>query len=126
MWPGRPVKPEIRRLGRPGSYQRLTFGQPWVNLGSTFGQPSVFSLAISARFSLILPDSQMKNRDRRYFFHEIVDFPIGKQHFWVCWWSGAFSEPLERKKRQNQMFLQDLHSFAPLQIQICSLSNLQF
>ena len=47
----------------------------------------------------------MKSRDRRQFFYEIVDFPIRKQHFGVRGWSGAFLEPLERKKRQNQMFL---------------------
>ena len=45
------------RQNRPGGYQRLTLGQRWVNLGSTLGQPWVSSLAISGRFSLILPYS---------------------------------------------------------------------
>ena len=44
----------------PEGYQRLTLGQRSVNLGSTLGQPWVSSLAISGRFSLILPDSQIK------------------------------------------------------------------
>ena len=77
-------------------------GQPWVHVGSTLGQPSVMSLPISARFSLILLDSQMKVRDRRHFFHEIVEFPIGKRHFRVRGWSGAFWEPLERKKDKTK------------------------
>ena len=95
-------------LGQPSVNLRSTFGQRWVNLRSTFGQPSVMSLAISARFSLILLDSQMKVRDRRHFFHEIVDFPIRKRHFRVRGWSGAFWEPLDRKKkRDNQMYLQN-------------------
>ena len=36
----------------------------------------------------------------------MVDFPIRKWDFWVCGWSGAFWGALERKKRENQMYLQ--------------------
>ena len=32
----------------------------------------------------------------------MVDFPIGKRHFRVRRWSGAFSEPLERKKEKTK------------------------
>ena len=91
--------------GLPTPDLRSTLGQRSVNVGSTFGQRWVMSLAISARFSLILLDSQMKVRDLRHFFPEMVDFPIRKRHFRVRGWSGAFWEPLERKKRQNQMYL---------------------
>ena len=92
-------------------------GQPWVNVGSTFGQRSVFSLAISGRFSLILQVSSIKTEDKTTCICKMVDFPIRKWDFRVCGWSGAFWEPLERKKRENQMYLQDIHAFAPLRTQ---------
>ena len=44
----------------------------------------------------------MKDRDRRQFFDEMVDFPIVKWHFWVRGWSGAFWELLERKKDKTK------------------------
>ena len=135
-------------LERPGGYQRLTFGQPSVNPRSTLGQRWVSSLAIAGRFSLILPDSSIKTEDRRTCISQMVDFPIRKRDFRVRSWSGAFWEPQERKKKRKpnvptrfaflctapnsnlQFFapliftifrdLQDVHSFAPLQIQkIC-------
>ena len=34
--------------------------------------------------------------------YEIVIFPIRKRHFRVRGWSGAFSEPLERKKENSK------------------------
>ena len=34
--------------------------------------------------------------------YEIVIFPIRKRHFRVRGWSGAFSEPLERKKDKTK------------------------
>ena len=57
----------------------------------------------------------METEDRRTCISEMVDFPIGKRDFQVRAWSGAFWEPLKRKKRENQMYLQNLHSFAPLE-----------
>ena len=84
--------------GRPGGYQRLTFGQRWVNVGSTFGQRWVSSLAISGRFLLILQVSSIKTEDKETCICKMVDFPIRKREFRVCGWSGAFWEPLERKK----------------------------
>ena len=107
---------KIGRLGAPrglGGYQRQTsgqrwvnlgstLGQPWVNLGSTLGQPSVSSLAIAGRFSLILPDSSIKTEDRRTCISQMVDFPIRKRDFRVRTWSGAFWEPLERKKEKTK------------------------
>ena len=91
-----------------------TLGVPWVYVGCTFGVRSVMSLAIPPRFLLILPDSQMNRRKKKRFFYKIVNFPIRKRHFRVRGWSGAFWEPLERKKKENQMYLQDVHTFAPL------------
>ena len=44
----------------------------------------------------------MKDRDRREFFDEMVDFPIGKWHFWVRGWSGAVWELLEKKKDKTK------------------------
>ena len=44
----------------------------------------------------------MKDRDRREFFDEMVDFPIGKRHFRVRGWSGAVWELLERKKEKTK------------------------
>ena len=44
----------------------------------------------------------MKDRDRRQFFDEMVDFPIVKRHFRVRGWSGAFWELLERKKDKTK------------------------
>ena len=104
------------RLGRPSRQRRAprapwglptldvgsTLGQPWVNVGSTFGQPTVSSLAIAGRFSLILPDSSIKTEDRRTCISQMVDFPIGKRDFRVRTWSGAFWEPLERKKEKTK------------------------
>ena len=89
-------------LERPGGYQRLTYGQPSVNVRSTFGQRSVSSLAIAGRFSLILPDSSIKTEDRRTCISQMVDFPIRKRDFRVRTWSGAFWEPLERKKEKTK------------------------
>ena len=40
-----------------GGYQRLTYGEPWGNVGVTLGLPTLTSLAISARFSMIFADS---------------------------------------------------------------------
>ena len=104
------------RLGRPSRQRRAprapwglptphvgsTLGQPWVNLRSTFGQPWVSSLAIAGRFSLILPDSSIKTEDRRTCISQMVDFPIRKRDFRVRSWSGAFWEPLERKKEKTK------------------------
>ena len=101
----------VGRLGRPRGPARgswwlptpdlgSTLGQRWVNLGSTLGQPSVTTTAISARFWLILKDSQMKSRDRRHVVHEMIDFPIGKRDFRVRAWSGAFWEPWREKKEK--------------------------
>ena len=89
-------------LGRPGGYQRPTLGQPTVNVRSTYGQPSVSSLAISGRFSLILQVSSIKTEDKRTCICKMVDFPIRKWDFRVCGWSGAFWEPLERKKEKTK------------------------
>ena len=79
-------------------------GRPRVNLGSTLGQPWVSSLAISGRFSLILPDSSIKTEDRRTCISQMVDFPIRKRDFRVRTWSGAFWEPLESKRRKPIVF----------------------
>ena len=49
----------------------------------------------------------------------MVDFPIRKWDFRVGGWSGLWSllgAPGE-KKRENQMYLQDSHTFAPLRSQ---------
>ena len=89
-------------LERPGGYQRLTYGQPSVNPRSTLGQRSVSSLAIAGRFSLILPDSSIKTEDRRTCISQMVDFPIRKRDFRVRSWSGAFWEPLGRKKEKTK------------------------
>ena len=104
------------RLGRPSRQRRAprapwglptpdlgsTLGQRWVNVRSTFGQRSVSSLAIAGRFSLILPDSSIKTEDRRTCISQMVDFPIRKRDFRVRTWSGAFWEPLERKKDKTK------------------------
>ena len=104
------------RLGRPSRQRRAsraplglptpdvgsTLGQPWVNLGSTLGQRSVSSLAISDRFSLILQVSSIETEDKRTCVCKMVDFPIRKWDFRVCGWSGAFWEPLERKKEKTK------------------------
>ena len=79
-----------------------TFGQRWVNPRSTLGQPSVSSLAISGRFSLILPDCSIMTDNTRKCISEMVDFPIRKQDFRVRGWSGAFWEPQERKKEKTK------------------------
>ena len=79
------------------------------------------SLAIPGRFWVILAESPVKRRDRRCVFYEMIDFPIRKRHFLVWWSVGGPWEPPGRKKRRNQMFLQDLHSFAPLQSQILQI-----
>ena len=89
-------------LGRPGGYQRLTFGQRSVNVRSTFGQPSVTSQDIAGRFSLILPDSSIKTEDRWTCISQMVDFPTRKGDFRVRSWSGAFWEPQERKKEKTK------------------------
>ena len=98
------------RLRRP-SRQRRASRAPWrlptPDLGSTFGQPWVSSLAISDRFSLILQVSSIETDDKRTCVYKMVDFPIRKWDFRVCGWSGAFWEALERKKRENQMYLQN-------------------
>ena len=86
----------------PEGYQRLTLGQPWVNVGSTLGQPSVSSLAISGRFWPILPVMSISTEDKRTCICKMVDFPIRKRDFRVCGWSGAFWEPLERKKEKTK------------------------
>ena len=88
--------------GRPWGYQRLTLGQPSVNLGSTLGQPSVSSLAISGRFWPILPVMSISTEDKRTCICKMVDFPIRKRDFRVRTWSGAFWEPLERKKEKTK------------------------
>ena len=89
------------RPSRPGGYQRLTLGQPWVKVRSTLGQPSVSSLAIAGRFLLILPDSSIKTEDRRTCISEMVDFPIRKRDFLVRAWFGALWEALERKNEET-------------------------
>ena len=87
--------------GLPTLDLACTFGVRWVYVGCTFGNvPSH-----PPRFLLILPDSQMNRRKEKHFFYKIVNFPIRKRHFRVRGWSGAFWEPLERKKRENQMYL---------------------
>ena len=88
--------------GLPTPNLRSTLGQPSVNPRSTFGQRSVSSLAIAGRFSLILPDSSIKTEDRRTCISQMVDFPIRKRDFRVRTWSGAFWEPLERKKEKTK------------------------
>ena len=107
---------ERGRLGRPSRQRRAprapwglqtpnvrsTLGQPSVNLGSTLGRRWVSSLAIAGRFSLILPDSSIKTEDRRTCISQMVDFPIGKRDFRIRTWSGAFWEPLERKKEKTK------------------------
>ena len=88
--------------GLPTPNLRSTLGQPSVNPRSTFGQRSVSSLAIAGRFSLILPDSSIKTEDRRTCISQMVDFPIRKRDFRVRSWSGAFWEPLGRKKEKTK------------------------
>ena len=88
--------------GLPTPNPRSTLGQPSVNPRSTLGQRSVSSLAIAGRFSLILPDSSIKTEDRRTCISQMVDFPIRKRDFRVRTWSGAFWEPLERKKEKTK------------------------
>ena len=89
-----------------------TVGQPTVNLGSTLGQRSVISLPISGRFSRILLEFRVKQKDYMACWYEMIDFPIGKQHFRGSSLIGAPWEPPGRKKRGSQMFLQDLRIFA--------------
>ena len=96
---------ERGRLGRPSRQRRAPrapWGLPTPNVGSTLGQPAVSSLAIAGRFSLILPDSSIKTEDRRTCISQMVDFPIRKRDFRVRTWSGAFWEPLERKKEKTK------------------------
>ena len=93
------------RLGRPSRQRRAhraPWGLPTPDVRSTLGQPWVSSLAISGRFSLILPDSSIKTEDRRTCISQMVDFPIRKRDFRVRAWSGAFWEPLERKKDKTK------------------------
>ena len=93
------------RLGRPSRQRRAPrapWGLPTPNVRSTLGQPWVSSLAIAGRFSLILPDSSIKTEDRRTCISQMVDFPIRKRDFRVRSWSGAFWEPLERKKEKTK------------------------
>ena len=107
------------RLGRPSRQRRASrapWGLPTPNLRSTLGQPSVIgqrsvsSLAIAGRFSLILPDSSIKTEDRRTCISQMVDFPIRKRDFRVRSWSGAFWEPLERKKEKTKcIYLSLIH-----------------
>ena len=79
------------RLWRPGGYLRFTLGLrwvyvgstlglPWVYLRSTLGLPWVISLAISGRFLLIFAESLTKRKGRKFFFDDMVDFPIGKRY----------------------------------------------
>ena len=63
----------------------------------------------------------MKDRDRRQFFDEMVDFPIVKRHFRVRGWSGAFWELLERKKEKTKC---SYNIFIPLQRSELILSTL--
>ena len=65
------------------------------------GQPWISSLAIAGRFLFILPDSSIKTEDRRTCISQMVDSPKRKQDFRVRTWSGAFWEPLERKKKRK-------------------------
>ena len=88
--------------GLPTPNVRSMLGQRWVNPRSTLGQRWVSSLAIAGRFSLILRDSSIKTEDRRTCISQMVDFPIGKRDFRVRTWSGAFWEPLERKKEKTK------------------------
>ena len=88
--------------GLPTPNLRSTLGQPSVNPRSTLGQRSVSSLAISDRFSLILQVSSIETEDKRTCVCKMVDFPIRKWDFRVCGWSGAFWEPLERKKEKTK------------------------
>ena len=44
----------------------------------------------------------MESRSTCSIYAEMVDFPIRKRHFRVRGWSGAFWEPLERKKRKTK------------------------
>ena len=92
----------LRRPSRQRRAPRAPWGLPTPDVGSTTGQRSVSSLAIAGRFSLILPDSSIKTEDRRTCISQMVDFPIRKRDFRVRTWSGAFWEPLERKKEKTK------------------------
>ena len=100
--PSRQRRASRAPLGLPTPDPRSTLGQRWVNVRSTFGQRSVSSLAISDRFSLILQVSSIETEDKRTCVCKMVDFPIRKWDFRVCGWSGAFWEPLERKKKKTK------------------------
>ena len=105
------------RVGGPSRQRRAPrapWGLPTPNVGSTYGQGWVSSLAIAGRFSLILPDSSIKTEDRRTCISQMVDFPIRKRDFRVRSWSGAFWEPLGRKKEKTKCIykiLIPLHRF---------------
>ena len=100
--PSRQRRASRAPLGLPTPDPRSTLGQPSVNPRSTLGQRSVSSLAISDRFSLILQVSSIETEDKRTCVCKMVDFPIRKWDFRVCGWSGAFWEPLERKKEKTK------------------------
>ena len=92
----------LRRPSRQRRAPRAPWGLPTPDVGSTLGQRWVSSLAISGRFSLILQVSSIKTEDKRTCICKMVDFPIRKWDFRVCGWSGAFWEPLERKKEKTK------------------------
>ena len=98
----------LRRPSRQRRASRAPLGLPTPDVGSTLGQRWVSSLAISDRFSLILQVSSIETEDKKTCICKMVDFPIRKWDFRVCGWSGAFWEPLERKKEKTkciQMYL---------------------
>ena len=97
------------RLGRPRGYQRLTFGQPSVNLGSTFGIFPSHLGPIFVDFAEFFDGN--KNYENIHFRNALFSNKETKfSALWVVW--GLLGGTGE-KKRDNQMFLQDLHSFAP-------------
>ena len=87
--------------GRPWGYQRLTFGQPTVNLRSTFGQRSVSSLAISDRFSLILQVSSIETEDKRTGICKMVDFQKGNGIFGSVGGLEPSGSPWRKKKKRK-------------------------
>ena len=52
--------------------------------------------------------------------YEIVIFPIRKRHFRVRGWSGAFSEPLERKKDKTKCSYKICILLHPSNLKFCN------
>ena len=105
----------LRRPSRQRRASRAPLGLPTLDVRSTLGQRWVSSLAISGRFSPILPVYSIETEDKRTCVCKMVDFPIRKWDFRVCGWSGAFWEPLERKKEKTKCSGKIYFSFPPHQ-----------